>query len=237
MADTKISALSAATALSAGTEEVPIVQSAATVKATVQQIVTAATGATVMSGATITTSSKPVIDLAQTWNDAAVAFTGVKFNATNTTSSSASMLLDLQVGGVTAFNISRAGVVFTGASVRTPTLSVTNINNLDNSNTVFTVAASSSNALFATGATTPIFRFAGATASFPALKRSGVILETKLADDSAYAQHNASQLGLVDGITAPGATVGYARLYVDTADGDLKVVFGDGVVKVVAADT
>jgi hypothetical protein len=45
------------------------------------------------------------------------------------------------------------------------------------------------------------------------------------------------QMNLTDGITAPGATVGFAKIYVDTADGDLKVIFGDGVTKVLAADT
>lgn len=40
-----------------------------------------------------------------------------------------------------------------------------------------------------------------------------------------------------DGITAPSATVGAATLYVDVADGDLKVKFGDGVTKVISADT
>ena len=43
--------------------------------------------------------------------------------------------------------------------------------------------------------------------------------------------------GLVDGIAAPGAATGYARIYVDTADGDLKVVFGDGTVKTLATDS
>lgn len=42
---------------------------------------------------------------------------------------------------------------------------------------------------------------------------------------------------LADGITAPSATVGRAKLYVDTADGDLKVIFGDGTVKTIATDT
>lgn len=43
--------------------------------------------------------------------------------------------------------------------------------------------------------------------------------------------------GLVDGITAPSATVGFAKLFVDTADGDLKVIFGDGTVKTISTDT
>lgn len=44
-------------------------------------------------------------------------------------------------------------------------------------------------------------------------------------------------LGLVDGISAPSTAVGYALLYVDSADGDLKVKFGDGTVKTIATDT
>lgn len=44
-------------------------------------------------------------------------------------------------------------------------------------------------------------------------------------------------LVLTDGVTAPDAIVGVAQIYVDVADGDLKVIFGDGVVKVLAADT
>jgi hypothetical protein len=49
---------------------------------------------------------------------------------------------------------------------------------------------------------------------------------------SVWAKH----LSLVDGITAPGAGDG-ARIYVDTADGDLKVIFPDGIIKTIAADT
>jgi pectate lyase-like protein len=46
-----------------------------------------------------------------------------------------------------------------------------------------------------------------------------------------------SQTEIIDGITAPGALTGRARIYVDTADGDLKVVFGDGTVKTIVVDT
>jgi len=45
------------------------------------------------------------------------------------------------------------------------------------------------------------------------------------------------QLWIPDGITAPGTTAGKAKIYVDTADGDLKVRFGDGHVAVIAADS
>jgi hypothetical protein len=38
-------------------------------------------------------------------------------------------------------------------------------------------------------------------------------------------------------VTAPGAASGKARIYVDTSDGDLKVVFADGTVKLIVSDT
>jgi hypothetical protein len=44
-------------------------------------------------------------------------------------------------------------------------------------------------------------------------------------------------LMLPDGQTAPSATSGKAKIYVDTADGDLKVIFGDGTIKTIVTDT
>lgn len=44
-------------------------------------------------------------------------------------------------------------------------------------------------------------------------------------------------VGLTDGITAPSAVVGSAQIYVDSADGDLKIIFGDGVVKTIVVDS
>jgi hypothetical protein len=61
------------------------------------------------------TASAPVLDLAQTWNDAAVIFTGLKFNVTNTASNGNSLSLNLQTGGSSVFTVRRDGV--TGASL------------------------------------------------------------------------------------------------------------------------
>jgi hypothetical protein len=44
-------------------------------------------------------------------------------------------------------------------------------------------------------------------------------------------------LVIEDGITAPSSTSGYAKLYIDTSDGDLKIIFGDGTVKTIVVDT
>lgn len=49
-------------------------------------------------------------------------------------------------------------------------------------------------------------------------------------------QIEGNNLRITDGITAPTAVVGQAILYVDTADGDLKVIFGDGTVKTIVTD-
>lgn len=45
------------------------------------------------------------------------------------------------------------------------------------------------------------------------------------------------EVEITDGITAPSATAGKAKLYIDSADGNLKIVFGDGTVKTIATDT
>lgn len=63
-----------------------------------------------LTGATVTTS-QPVLNLSQTWNAGAVTFTGLKFNATDTASAAASLLLDLQVGGTSVFNITKGGTL------------------------------------------------------------------------------------------------------------------------------
>lgn len=49
--------------------------------------------------------------------------------------------------------------------------------------------------------------------------------------------HNDGGLSLKDGITAPATHSGWATIYVDTADGDLKIKFGDGTVKTIVVDT
>jgi hypothetical protein len=62
------------------------------------------------NGATITAST-PLIDGTQTWSNAAVTFTGAKLNITDTASNAASLLMDLQRGGVSQFSVRRDGIV------------------------------------------------------------------------------------------------------------------------------
>ena len=60
------------------------------------------------------TSDAPVT-ISQTWNNAAVAFTGLKVNAVSTASASGSLLLDLQVGGTSQFTVRKDGAITTQA--------------------------------------------------------------------------------------------------------------------------
>lgn len=50
-------------------------------------------------------------------------------------------------------------------------------------------------------------------------------------------QPKSTSLSITDGITAPNTELGFAQIYVDSSDGDLKVKFGDGTVKTIATDT
>lgn len=52
-----------------------------------------------------------------------------------------------------------------------------------------------------------------------------------------WAKTYTGQLNIKDGITAPSTESGHAVIYVDSADGDLKVKFGDGTVKTISTDT
>lgn len=66
-----------------------------------------ATGLTVTGGTV--TASTPVINVTQTWNNAAVAFTGRVTNITNTSSAAASLIEDWQVGGMSKASIRKDG--------------------------------------------------------------------------------------------------------------------------------
>lgn len=52
-----------------------------------------------------------IYDMADTWNDAGITFTAIKINVTDTASNAASLLMDLQVGGVSKFKVDKTGLV------------------------------------------------------------------------------------------------------------------------------
>jgi hypothetical protein len=65
-------------------------------------------GALAAAGGTVT-SSTPLLDLTQTWNSGATTFTLLKGNVTDTASAANSLLMDLQIGGVTRFALTKGG--------------------------------------------------------------------------------------------------------------------------------
>ena len=62
-------------------------------------------------------------------------------------------------------------------------------------------------------------------------------LEKRIEDLETTEHNRMNTLYLTDGVTAPTAATGWAIMFVDTADGDLKIIFSDGTTKVIVADT
>jgi hypothetical protein len=52
-----------------------------------------------------------IYNLSDAWNDAGVTFTAIKMNVTDTASNAASLLMDLQTGGVSRFSVAKGGIV------------------------------------------------------------------------------------------------------------------------------
>ena len=56
-----------------------------------------------------------IFDMAQTWNNGSTTFTAIKMDVTDTASAAASLLLDLQIGSASFFNVAKTGdVAFRG---------------------------------------------------------------------------------------------------------------------------
>jgi hypothetical protein len=81
-------------------------------------LTTNGTELTVASGTK--TANAPVLNMSQTWNNGAVTFTGLKFNAatgSSAGSAAASLLMDLQLEGVSQFSVSKIGALTALSSV------------------------------------------------------------------------------------------------------------------------
>lgn len=63
-----------------------------------------------VTGGTVTTST-PVFQATQTWNDVAVTFTAEDLNVVDTASAAASLLRNYRVGGVSKWKVDKAGIV------------------------------------------------------------------------------------------------------------------------------
>ena len=61
-------------------------------------------------------ATSDIFNLTDTWNAGATTFTAIKMNVTDTASASGSLLLDLQVGGITKFFVRKDGYIATASS-------------------------------------------------------------------------------------------------------------------------
>lgn len=141
-----------------------------------------------------------------TWTDVGTTYTHWLANVTDTASASASKLLDLQVGGTSQFNVSKAGALVALGSINAGTGSAfrwaSRSSMVSPSDGVITIGNN--------GVTDfSRLQFGGTTSAFPSLKRNGTTLEAKLADDSAYASFAANRFFVS---TAGGYSVGSALL-------------------------
>jgi hypothetical protein len=57
-------------------------------------------------------TTQNIYQLTDTWNSAGTTFTGIGLSVTDTASAAASLLIDLQVGGTSRFNITKGGVIY-----------------------------------------------------------------------------------------------------------------------------
>jgi hypothetical protein len=106
-------------------------------------------------GGTVTTS-QPLINATQLWNNSGTTFTGLKLNITNTASASASLLADWQVGGASMFKVDKSGNLTvpgtlntgSGSNLNAGYVAVTNYAQINqiwaNSSQSFTVSGSTS---------------------------------------------------------------------------------------------
>ena len=154
-----------------------------------------------VTGGTVTADS-PVMDLTQTWNNAAVAFNGIKLNVTNTASLSTSNLIDLQVGGSSQFAVSRGGTVSAvtvnassfmsvgGASVLTESNSVSNITGKEFNGIALETTTSAASATLTNAQTTILCNASGGVRTYTlpaASSNAGRVYWIKKTDSSANA--------------------------------------------------
>lgn len=131
-------------------------------------------------------NAQSLVSLAQTWNTTGTP-TAVLLNITDTASNASSLVMDLQVGGVSKFKVRKNGdVTITGG-----------FNCIQNSSLdgIITRQAALYGGSDAAGTLIlqnsnfnnfNMLKIGGTSSSFPALKRSSAILQVRLADDSAY---------------------------------------------------
>lgn len=172
-----------------------------------------------LGGATLT-ASDPVLDLSQTWNNAGVTFTGLKFNVTDTTSAAGSLLIDLQSGGSSVFSVLESGRALLPTGTSASNLGVAFQGDTDtgfyvpSANTLKVATGGSERIEFgATISVTAPVSFGGAIYATPALEQRNATTAQTLRVYNTYTDaSNYERLSLV-----PGAASGWMQIKAETA--------------------
>jgi hypothetical protein len=170
-----------------------------------QTVATTLLGSTSLTGDTLTASA-PVLNLTQTWNNAAVTFTAMKLNVTDTLSNAASLLMDVGTGGgsfASKFKIDGGGRVTIASVASGNSLTIGNTN-VNTDGTILRVYDAEINGngggIIAAGGANGIFRIGGDTV----LSRKAV---------------RNFQLGAADAATALAQTLSVQSVVAGTTNG------------------
>lgn len=164
---------------------------------------TAGQGLSVAAGTA--TTDVNAIGATQTWNASGVSFRGLRLAITDTASANGSNAVHI-LGGASAttdlFRVTKTGALFSGANINIPSASGYVVD------TRFIISSpSDGNLLLTNSGFNDLGRvcLGGTTSAFPSIKRSGTTMQSRLADDSAFAPFTASAYNV--GATA-GASFG-----------------------------
>lgn len=69
------------------------------------------------------------------------------------------------------------------------------------------------------------------------MQRQIMQLEKRVSELESAEYSRFNMVYLADGVDAPSAASGWAIMYVDISDGDLKIIFEDSTIKTITADT
>jgi len=136
--------------------------------------------------------------LTDTWNNGATTFNAVKMNVTDTASAAASKLIDLQVGGNTKANVTKAGLLTLASGV-----TLTGANTIQTTTGALTIASGSSNIILTPTSNVGIGT-TGPDRKLDVLDASNPQLRLTQADGTAYAEFQALSTGHLSCVTSGG---------------------------------
>jgi len=136
--------------------------------------------------------------LTDTWNNGATTFNAVKMNVTDTASAAASKLIDLQVGGNTKANVTKAGLLTLASGV-----TLTGANTIQTTTGALTITSGSSNIILTPTSNVGIGT-TGPDRKLDVLDASNPQLRLTQADGTAYAEFQALSTGHLSCVTSGG---------------------------------